>query len=398
MLSKTNNEDPNQSREISNVGKSFKGQYDKMVEDFEDLIEKRKVDGNHTEMSQSQLNQEHSQNHPRGSKSQQVYKYPQNRGIISQSQSGRIPTRENQYSRGRQETNYNNGYKGDQDHAEEIEAYNRIIQEQLNQNKNTGQRVTYADQNQGHVQMETNYDSDLNKYFDTEINDILNKIKRCKVEGVNDCDVNLGNKYKLMNCTNSLKKGQLEQMQLDERRYTEKANQMFENKNIEDLKNRLKTSTMVDGEVSNHPRSKTFHNKLQEDTYLKNLVKPEINRAGEFEGEIELLKRKTILETTTPKMSIEGELLSKANDGETGRRSQQSNNFSFNPKTAKQNMNHQMNNLIDEMDLEPVKKNITVSMVIDDLEQKNLKDLQDLRNKANTMQHESKKIKSKIND
>ena len=127
MLSKTNNEDPNQSREISNVGKSFKGQYDKMVEDFEDLIEKRKVEGNHTEMSQSQLNQEHSQNHPRGSKSQQVYKYPQNRGIISQSQSGRIPTRENQYSRGRQETNYNNGYKGDQDHAEEIEAYNSCL-------------------------------------------------------------------------------------------------------------------------------------------------------------------------------------------------------------------------------------------------------------------------------
>ena len=419
MLSKTNNEDPNQSREISNVGKSFKGQYDKMVEDFEDLIEKRKVGGQVSGMTQSQMAQRMPQNQGKMSRSQLTQRNPQNQGMMSQSHKGVSSQRESQFARretGRQEEYRQHPVAGEQNHDEEIEAYNRIIQEQLNQNRNSGQRVTYADQTGGNVKMETNYEGDLNEYFDTEINDILDKIKRCKVEGVNDCDVHLGGKYKLMNCTNSLERGEMEGMkveryknmggreehrptlhhekEVEQRRFTAKANEMFENKDIEDLKSRVKAVTMVEADGRQGERSKTFHNKLQEDTYLQNLVKPEINRAGEFEGEIEVLKRKTIIETT-PHQSIEGELLSRGNEGETTRRSQQSNNFSFNPKTAKQNMNIQMNDMINEMDLQPVKKNITVSMVIDGLENRNLEDLKDLRDKANTLQHASKKGKGK---
>ena len=431
MLSKTNNEDPNQSREISNVGKSFKGQYDKMVEDFEDLIEKRKVDGQNSGMTQSQMDQripvnqgkmsrsQFTQRNPQNqgmnvmSQSQFAQRNPQNQGMMSYNHNGLPSQRESQYAREVEENYRQNSMRGPGTHDEEVEAYNRIIQEQLNQQNNSGQRVNHNDQNEGNVKMETNYNNDLNEYFDTEINQILDKIKRCKVEGVNDCDVHLGGKYKLMNCTNSLKKGELEHMEMqrnintggreehrptmhhekevEQRRYTEKANEMFENKDIEELKNRVKAVTMVEGEEPQGGRSKTFHNKLQEDAYLKNLVKPEINRAGEFEGEIEVLKRKTIIETTTPHQSIEGELLSRGNEGENTRRSQQSNNFSFNPKTAKQNMNNQMNDMINEMDLQPVKKNITVSMVIDGLENRNLEDLKNLRDKANTMHHGSKK-------
>lgn len=297
-------------------------------------------------------------------------------------------------------------------HDEEIEAYNQIIQEQLKQGRNTGARDNY--QPQPVVQKEANYNSDLNKYFDTEINDILDKIKKCKVEGVTDCDVNLGSKYKLMNCTNSLKKGELEQEQYQRpmnsgeevnrqstqgfrrlqssRRNTEKADEMFEKKDIDELKNRVKAATMGRDALAEKDRSMTFHGKLIGDRneYQRNLVNPEVNRAGEFEGEIEMIKRKTIQVTTEPKNSIEGELLSKKNEQVITRESQGSGNFSFNPRKCKNNLNQQMNELIDEMEIVPVEKNVTNSMIIDGIEYRNVEDLQDLRNKANTTSHGSK--------
>ena len=395
MLSKTNNEDPNQSREMSNVGKSITGKYDKMVEDFEDLIEKRKVGGaNGQAMSQSQMER-------------RIPHYSQ-----SKAQSQMVRPQRNTF----QNEQYQN------DHRQEIDAYNRIIQQQLNQNPNRGQRVTYAQEEARVIPADTNYDSDLNKYFDTEINDILDKIKKCKVEGVTDCDVNLGHGYKLMNCTNSLKKGQLEEAQLrrplnegnepeyrqsttefremELRRNTNKIREMFEDKDIQDLKNRSKAYTRANPETQNKNRSKTFQANLPENDQIRNLVNPEINRVGEFEGEIEIMKRKTIHETTpqeSPRQSVDADRLSKPlNDGDTGRRSQNSGNFSFNPKNCKENMNTKMNEMIDQMDIDPVKKNVTVSMVMDDFDHKSPEELRKLRDKANTMGGKGKTNQTKL--
>jgi hypothetical protein len=394
MLSKTNNEDPNQSREISNVGKSIKGQYDKLVEDFEDLIEKRKLEGDNHKMSQSQMER---RLHPTSSPMTQSHMGKvRNNGSY---QNERVTFQDERHPSQRDQEVVT-------DHTEEIEAYNRIIQEQLQGRSNQGQQVNYGQQESHRIKTEANYDSDLNKYFDTEINEILDKIKRCKVEGVNDCDVNLGSNYKLMNCSNSLKRGEMqvqknintgsgphnristtEYREIQSKRNTQKAREMFEDKDIEELKNRVKAITTFQGQEEIKERSQTFQGKLKGDKYLKNLVKPELNRMGEVEGEIEMMKRKTI-QATTPKesvkSSIEAELLSKRNDGDTGRRSQNSGNFSFNPRNCKSNMNAKMNEMIDQMDIQPVKKNVTVSMVMDGFEQKSPEELRELRDKANT--------------
>lgn len=367
MLSKTNNEDANQSREMSNVGKSFRGKYDKLVEDFEDLIQKRKVGGPEGHISsQSQLE----------------------RRIPRQSQ----PKTQSQMVRPQRET-FQGELRPQEDHRKEIAAYNQIIQEQLRKNANQGQMVRMAEHEGQDKQPDRNYDSDLNMYFDTEINQILDKIKKCRVEGVTDCDVHMGPRYKLMNCTNSLRKGELADTQLqrplntgtepeyrqstneynevESRRNTKRVREMFEERDIEDLKNRGKAYTKVEVEGPPKERSKTFQAKLMTDQVHKPLVAPEVHREAEFEGEIEFLKRKTIHETTpreSPKSSVDPQVPSRPSGVESRNKSQNSGNFSFNPRSCKANMNSKMNEMIDQMDIDPLKKHVTVSMVVDDFE------------------------------
>jgi hypothetical protein len=429
MLSKTNRDEGNPSEKISNIGKSFKGQYDQMVEDFEDLVEKRKNTGGMHHISQSQMERRMTPNQGSMSRSHAMVNHQnmidrQNMGdrqdMVNRTNPSFGRMEQHPQNSGQvfyNEEAYHNEYKprnsGKEFKQDEVEAYNEIIEKQLRQGRNTGHRVNFVDQNGQPLQKETNYNSDLKEYFDTEVNEILDKIKKLKVEGVSDCDVHLGNKYKLMNCTNSLKKGQMEEMEyreahpnqgevdnrrsthgfkkLQSRRNTEKADEMFEKKDIEELKNRVKAVTTVEHDGNRDGRSQTYMGQLTEKEYIKNLVNPEVNRVGEFEGEIEMMKRKTIQETTKIKVPMEGELLSGYNEGTNARESGTSGNFSFNPKNAKKNLNEQMNELIDEMEIAPVKKNITVSMVIDGLENRNLEDLQNLRDKANTTKHSGRR-------
>ena len=97
----------------------------------------------------------------------------------------------------------------------EAQAYSDMIQQQIVKKQGQGmKRGEFSDVKKDGPK-DINYESNLKAYFDTQIEDILDKIKACKVEGVEDCDVHLGKQHKLMNCSQSLKRGDLgEQIQL----------------------------------------------------------------------------------------------------------------------------------------------------------------------------------------
>ena len=96
----------------------------------------------------------------------------------------------------------------------EAQAYSDMIQQQIVKKQGQGlKRGEFSDVKKDGPK-DSNYESNLKVYFDTQIEDILDKIKACKVEGVVDCDVHVGKQHKLMNCSQSLKRGDLgEQIQ-----------------------------------------------------------------------------------------------------------------------------------------------------------------------------------------
>ena len=203
--------------------------------------------------------------------------------------------------------------------------------------------------------------------------------------------------------------------------------EMFKEKDISELKSRVKAQTIAemlrrgrDQSEKTH-RKQTYQGKLEglaqsiedisiseseeenssdqrmeengsENQEVDERQSEEMSRTGN-ESENETLKNEdeahgeTLKESTQSFKSqqelIKHELLS--NPKEKGRESQESENFSFKPKNLKQNMDNQMKEMMEDLnEVQPVKKNITASIIIDQFEDRKLEDLQHLRDKAHT--------------
>ena len=366
MLSKTNNDEQPMSRDISKLDRSDRGNYDHMVDEFNDIL-----DGKDTRRSSPRpINRRN--NHRFGNPSE--YKQA---GV-----------------------------------ADEImKVTNQALQEvgMFNDENNDGLTKEYLieakfqpvvqqptlDRRQ-QPETEPNYNSDLKTYFDDEINIMLDKIKGYKVDGLGDGNTDLGTHHqnKNMNGSNSMQQEELEQQALknqisgdfDETDKKQLADEMFHEKEISELKNRIKSQTSGDalrnsGSFDHHKRD-TYQGKMinieeEKQEQLTNLVNPEENVEGM--GEIEMLKRQTISRHPSPgqsimslKKSFKDELISRKLNGETAiKKSATSENFTFDPQNHKENA-------------EQVPKSRTVSMIMDEMNQRsNLKDGQ-FRSKANT--------------